>query len=136
MAKACMLRCDVVDIDRAVSSFVEESVQEKAHLLGHFSRGLIAAYIAPGTALCSCLILEESPFFFIRGKAKNTFNYIDLSAICRSFIGQSESKDFVLYCFSNQYLVHKYGQRLCIEVQLDEDIPYGSGFGIKLTFTL
>lgn len=33
------------------------------------------------------------------------------------------------------YLVRKYGQKLCVEVCLNEQIPYESGFGIELVFT-
>lgn len=32
------------------------------------------------------------------------------------------------------YLVRKYGQKLCVDVQLSERIPYESGFGIELIF--
>lgn len=34
------------------------------------------------------------------------------------------------------YLVSKYAQQLCAEVEIDPVIPYESGFGIKLIFTL
>lgn len=34
------------------------------------------------------------------------------------------------------YLVHSYAEKLCIEVKLATDIPYESGFGIELLFTL
>lgn len=34
------------------------------------------------------------------------------------------------------YLVRKYGQKLCIEVRLNEQIPYGSGFGIEMVFNI
>ncbi len=34
------------------------------------------------------------------------------------------------------YLVRKYGEKLCVQVRLDEDIPYESGFGIELIFVL
>lgn len=95
---------NIEDICRAVISFMEDVVQRKACLLGHSSGGLIAAYIASHTELCSCLVLEDPPFFSSQGeRRKNTFNYIDLSTVCHNFITQSESKDFVLYYFSNQY---------------------------------
>ena len=32
------------------------------------------------------------------------------------------------------YLVRKYAQKLCVEVRLEEQIPYESGFGIALLF--
>lgn len=34
------------------------------------------------------------------------------------------------------YLVRKYAEKLCVKVRLDADIPYESGFGIALDFTL
>ncbi len=34
------------------------------------------------------------------------------------------------------YLVRKYAEKLCVKVRLDSDIPYESGFGIELIFTL
>lgn len=95
---------NVADIGKAIISFIEDVVKERAFVLGHSSGGLIAAYIASNTELCSYLILEDPPFFSSQGeRRKNTFNYIDLSTVCHNFINQSESKDFVLYYFSNQY---------------------------------
>lgn len=95
---------NVEDISKAVICFIEDVVKEKVFLLGHSSGGLIAAYIASRTKLCSYLILEDPPFFSSQGEnRKNTYNYIDLSTVCHNFIHQSESKDFVLYYFSNQY---------------------------------
>lgn len=95
---------NVVDIGRAVSSFIKDVIQGKVYLLGHSSGGLIAAYIASNTELCSCLILEDPPFFSSQGeRRKKTYNYIDLSTVCHNFVNQSEAKDFVLYYFSNQY---------------------------------
>lgn len=95
---------NVEDISKAIICFIEEVVKEKVFLLGYSSGGLIAAYIASHTKLCSYLILEDPPFFSSQGeKRKNSFNYIDLSTVCHNFINQSEIKDFVLYYFSNQY---------------------------------
>lgn len=34
------------------------------------------------------------------------------------------------------YLVRKYAEKVCVKVSLDSDIPYESGFGIELIFTL
>lgn len=34
------------------------------------------------------------------------------------------------------YLVRKYAEKLCVKVRLDAEIPYESGFGIALSFTL
>lgn len=96
---------NIEDMGRAVICFMEDVVKKKAYLLGHSSGGLIAAYIASHTELCSCLILEDPPLFSSQGeRRKKTFNYIDLSTICHNFINQQESKDFVLYYFSNQYI--------------------------------
>ncbi len=95
---------NVEDISKAIICFIEDVVKEKVFLLGHSSGGLIAAYIASNTKLCSYLVLEDPPFFSSQGeRRKSTFNYFDLSTVCHNFINQSESKDFVLYYFSNQY---------------------------------
>ena len=95
---------NVEDIGKAIISFIEDVVKEKVFLLGHSSGGLIAAYIASNTGLCSHLILEDPPFFSSQGeRRKDTFNYIDLSTICHNFINQTVYLDFVLYYFSNQY---------------------------------
>lgn len=95
---------NIEDIGNAIIHFIEDVVKDKVFLLGHSSGGLIAAYIASNTDLCSCLILEDPPFFSSQGeRRKNTFNYVDLSTICHNFTNQSENKDFVLYYFSNQY---------------------------------
>lgn len=95
---------NIADIGKAVIRFMEDVVQEKAFLLGHSSGGLIAAYVASHTELCSRLILEDPPLFSSQGeRRKSTFHHIDLSTVCHNFINQSESKDFVLYYFSNQY---------------------------------
>lgn len=92
-------------IGKAVICFMEDVIQKKTFLLGHSSGGLIAAYIASHTELCSYLILEDPPFFASQGeRRKTTFNYVDLSTICHNFINQTENKDFVLYYFSNQYI--------------------------------
>ncbi|MDE5589827.1 MAG: HAMP domain-containing histidine kinase [Acetatifactor sp.] len=34
------------------------------------------------------------------------------------------------------YLVHKYAEKLCVQVGLDDKLPYDTGFGIELTFAL
>jgi len=95
---------NVVDIGKAVTRFIGDVVKDKVFLLGHSSGGLIAAYIASATDVCSCLILEDPPFFSSQGeRRKSTFNYIDLSTVCHNFLQQSECQDFVLYYFSNQY---------------------------------
>lgn len=95
---------NVEDISKAMICFIEDVVKEKVFLLGHSSGGLICAYIASQTELCSYLILEDPPFFSSQGeRRKSSYNYIDLSTVCHNFINQSESKDFVLYYFSNQY---------------------------------
>jgi len=103
---------NIEDISKAIISFIENVVKKKVCLLGHSSGGLIAAYIASHTELCSYLILEDPPFFSSQGeRRKDTFNYVDLSTICHNFINQSESKDFVLYYFSNQYMWNLFPEK-------------------------
>lgn len=98
-------RYNVEDIGKAMICFIEDVIKQKVFLLGHSSGGLIAAYIASNSELCSYLILEDPPFFSSQGeRRKDTFNYVDLSTICHNFINQTDSKDFVLYYFRNQYV--------------------------------
>lgn len=95
---------NIVDISNAIIGFIKDVIKEKVFILGHSSGGLIAAYIASKTEFCKYLILEDPPFFSSQGeRRKHSFNYIDLSTVCHNFINQTESKDFVLYYFSNQY---------------------------------
>ncbi|MDE7018350.1 MAG: alpha/beta hydrolase [Lachnospiraceae bacterium] len=95
---------NLADIGDALTSFIKDVVKENVFLLGHSSGGLLAAYIASRTDLCDYLILEDPPFFSSQGeRRKSSYNYIDLSSVCHSFIKQSESQDFVSYYFSNQY---------------------------------
>ena len=95
---------NITDIGKAILHFTEDIVKEKFALLGHSSGGLIAAYIASESELCSCLILEDPPFFSSQGeRRKSSYNYIDLSTVCHNFLNQSEESDFVLYYFQNQY---------------------------------
>lgn len=106
MEKACIMQNNTMWRTSVKQSFVllKKWLKEKVFLLGHSSGGLIAAYIASKTELCSHLILEDPPFFSSQGeRRKSTFNYVDLSTVCHNFINQSESNDFVLYYFSNQY---------------------------------
>lgn len=103
---------NIEDAGKAIISFIEDVVLGKVFLLGHSSGGLIAAYIASHTGLCDCLILEDPPFFSSQGeRRKDTFNYVDLSTACHNFINQSESKDFVLYYFSNQYMWNLFPEK-------------------------
>lgn len=103
---------NIEDIGGAMVRFMEDVVQEKACLLGHSSGGLIAAYVASCTELCECLVLEDPPFFASQGeRRKKTFNYVDLSTVCHNFINQSESADFVLYYFSNQYMWNLFPEK-------------------------
>lgn len=91
-------------IGDAVIHFIENVVGAKTTLLGHSSGGLIAAYVAPRTALCQCLFLEDAPFFSSQGeRRKHSYNYMDLSTVCHSFLAQTECTDFVLYYFNHQY---------------------------------
>ena len=95
---------NVKDISDAVTRFIADVINRKIWLLGHSSGGLIAAYIAAETDWCERLFLEDPPFFSSQGeRRKQSFNYIDLSTVCHSYLMQSESSDFVLYYFENQY---------------------------------
>lgn len=101
----CAAQYNVKDIGDAVACFIEDVVRQKVSLLGHSSGGLVAAYVASRTALCSCLILEDPPFFSSQGeRRKTTFNYVDLSTVCHNFLRQAECDDFVLYYFTHQYI--------------------------------
>ena len=94
---------NVADIGNATIDFIQNVVKESVCLLGHSSGGLIAAYVASHSDLCSALVLEDAPFFSCQGeRRKNSFNYVDLSNVCHEFLGQSEETDFVLYYFSHQ----------------------------------
>ena len=95
---------NVRDIGEAVIRFVEDVIKSKVRLLGHSSGGLIAAYVASRSDLCEKLILEDPPFFSSQGERRITsFNYVDLSTVCHEYLSQTESRDFVLYYFENQY---------------------------------
>ena len=95
---------NIKSISHAIIDFIENEIGQKVWLLGHSSGGLIAAYIAAETELCEMLILEDPPFFASQGeRRKSTFNYIDLSTVCHTYISQEEKSDFVLYYFCNQY---------------------------------
>ena len=94
----------VKDIGEAIASFIGDVIGKKIWLLGHSSGGLIAAYIAGSTDWCERLFLEDPPFFSSQGeRRKQSFNYIDLSTVCHEYLAQSDSRDFVLYYFTNQY---------------------------------
>ena len=95
---------NIKDIGNAVIRFIEDVIGQKIWLLGHSSGGLIAAFVAAETDWCERLFLEDPPFFSSQGeRRKQSFNYIDLSTVCHEYLAQSDSKDFVLYYFSNQY---------------------------------
>lgn len=95
---------NIKSIGCAIIDFIENEIGQKVWLLGHSSGGLIASYIAAETELCEMLILEDPPFFSCQGeRRKSTFNYIDLSTVCHTYITQGEKSDFVLYYFCNQY---------------------------------
>ncbi len=88
----------------AVALFLRQVVGKKVWLLGHSSGGLIAAYIAATTDLCEKLILEDPPLFACQGEGrKQTFNYVDLSTVCRDYLAEGRDDDFVLYYFERQY---------------------------------
>lgn len=63
---------NVEDISKAIICFIEDVVKEKVFLLGHSSGGLIAAYIASNTKLCSYLVLEDPPFFSSQGERRKS----------------------------------------------------------------
>lgn len=95
---------NVADIGNAIIRFIQDVVRENVFLLGHSSGGLIAAYVASHADLCEYLLLEDPPFFASQGEGRRkTFNYVDLSTICHSYLSQTAPGDFVLYYFSNQY---------------------------------
>ena len=80
---------NIKSISHAIIDFIENEIGQKVWLLGHSSGGLIAAYIAAETELCEMLILEDPPFFASQGeRRKSTFNYIDLSTVCHTYISQ------------------------------------------------
>ncbi len=88
----------------AVIDFIKEVIGEKVFLLGHSSGGLIAGFVAAFSDCCERLVLEDPPFFSSEGeRRKSTFNFVDLSTVCHSYLSQKECSDFVLYYFSNQY---------------------------------
>lgn len=94
---------NVADCGEAIVRFLQDVVKAPACLLGHSSGGLIAAYAASHSDLCSGLVLEDPPFFASQGeRRKQTFNYVDLSSICHAFLQQTAETDFVLYYFTNQ----------------------------------
>lgn len=96
---------NIKDIGDAVIDFIRNIVKEKVCLLGHSSGGLISAYAAANSDLCSSLVLEDPPFFSSQGnRRKNTYNYVDLSSACHNFLAQTELSDFVMYYFANQYM--------------------------------
>ena len=68
-------RYNVADIGNAVMDFIQNVVKEPVCLLRHSSGGLVAAYVAAHSDLCSELILEDSPFFSSQGEQrKKSFN--------------------------------------------------------------
>ena len=94
---------NIADIGNATIGFIRDVVQEPACVLGHSSGGLIAAYVASHSELCSALVLEDAPFFSCQGeRRKHSFNYVDLSSVCHAFLHQTEETDFVLYYFAHQ----------------------------------
>ncbi len=98
---------NLVSIGKDMIAFIENVICDKCAVLGHSSGGLIAAYIAAHCDKCTKLLLEDPPFFSSQGERRyNTYNYVDLSSVCHSFLQQSEEKDFVYYYFVNQYCWH------------------------------
>ena len=87
-----------------IISFIEHVIRDTVTVSGHSSGGLIAAYIAANSDLCTKLILEDPPFFSCIGDRRyNTYNYKDLSSVCHDFLAQDKESDFVYYYFVHQY---------------------------------
>lgn len=98
-------RYNIKDTSEAIIELIRGVIKGRPAIVGHSSGGLIAAYIAAETDLCSRLFLEDPPFFSCQGeRRKQTYNYVDLSSVCHSFLNQQEETDFVLYYFANQYM--------------------------------
>ena len=86
-------------------TFVDKVIGKNVVICGHSSGGLIAAYIAAYSKLCSKLILEDAPLFSCQGERRfKSYNYCDLSTVCNKFINENpaEEKDFPLFYFNNQ----------------------------------
>lgn len=96
---------NVADMGRALIRFLEDVVKEKAFVLGHSSGGLIAAYIASHTELCSHLILEDPPFFLPREKGESpplTMWIYQRSAT----ISSTNQRRRILYCITSAINMH------------------------------
>ncbi|WKY45374.1 alpha/beta hydrolase [Eubacteriaceae bacterium ES2] len=94
---------NIRSIGDVIIRFIKSVINSDVVLLGHSSGGLLAAYIAAYSDVCEYLFLEDPPLFASQGERRfQTFNYIDLSSICKSYIEQKEQEDFVLYYFSRQ----------------------------------
>ncbi|QSX05923.1 alpha/beta fold hydrolase [Sedimentibacter sp. zth1] len=94
---------NIVSIGNAIVDFAENLVGNPFYIVGHSSGGLIAAYVASKTEMCSGLILEDPPLFSCQGQRRyKTFNYLDLSTVCHNYIEQNVQEDFVIYYFERQ----------------------------------
>ncbi len=84
--------------------FIENVIGEPAVVSGHSSGGLLTAWIAansPENVLG--IVLEDPPLFSCEDNRKEkTYNYIDLSACCHTFLNQSKETDFTLWYFEHQ----------------------------------
>ena len=90
-------------IGEEVIAFIREVVGAKLTLTGHSSGGLIAAYVAANSDLCTKLVLEDPPLFACEGeRRKTTYNWLDLSSVCHQYLAEGRQDDFILYYFSNQ----------------------------------
>ena len=90
-------------IGKIMIDFIDTVIGKPVVLTGHSSGGLICAYVAANSNLCSKLILEDPPFFACEGERRfKTFNYLDLSTVCHNYITEKCTDDFILYYFKNQ----------------------------------
>ena len=94
---------NIVSIGDAIINFTKNIIGEGFYILGHSSGGLIASYVASKTPTCLGLILEDPPLFSCQDERRfKTFNYLDLSTVCHSYIEEKTKEDFVVYYFKNQ----------------------------------
>lgn len=78
--------------------FIEQVIGEPAIVSGHSSGGLIAAVLsARASEVVTGVVLEDPPFFSsVLPRARDTWNYVDLSTTAHEFL-QSGETNFPLY---------------------------------------
>lgn len=79
--------------------FMTEVIKEPVIISGHSSGGLITTWLAAHSPEnIAGVVLEDPPFFSSeKGRCQKTFNYVDLSLNCHTFLEQSEEDDFLSY---------------------------------------